>query len=244
MESDARTRDLLLVALTVSTGAVDAISWLGLDKVFSAFMTGNLAFLGFRAGGAAGPSVPRVLAAVVAFALGAALSARVVGRAKAPGVVWPRRVTAALGLALVAQGAFLILWVAVDGHPSSRVGDVLIAISSLAMGMQTAAIFSLGVRAVFTTAATATLAALSGDLTDWSSSSAERRRLAAVIVGLFAGAAIGALLVDDFRTWAPVFPLSVTAVVIAAAAFAYSGAHLTARRRPVQSRDDDRAQAA
>jgi len=28
-------RDLLLVVLTVSTGSVDAISWLGLGKVFS-----------------------------------------------------------------------------------------------------------------------------------------------------------------------------------------------------------------
>jgi uncharacterized membrane protein YoaK (UPF0700 family) len=244
MASDARTRDLLLVALTVSTGAVDAISWLALDKVFSAFMTGNLAFLGFRAGDAVGPSVPRVLAAVAAFALGAALSARVVARTKGDGIVWPHRVTAALGLALVVQGAFLILWVAVDAHPSSRAGDVLIAVSSLAMGMQTSAIFSLGVRAVFTTAATATLAALSGDLADWSSSSAERRRLAAVIVGLVAGAAIGALLVDHARTWAPVFPLAVTTLVVVAAAFAFGSAHGVARQRPVQPRDDDRAQAA
>jgi uncharacterized membrane protein YoaK (UPF0700 family) len=51
-------RDVLLVALTISTGAVDAISWLGLGKVFSAFMTGNLAFLGFRIGGAPGRRCP------------------------------------------------------------------------------------------------------------------------------------------------------------------------------------------
>lgn len=244
MASDTRTRDLLLVALTVSSGAVDAISWFALDKVFSAFMTGNLAFLGFRAGGADGPSVPRVLAAVAAFAIGAALSAWVVGRAKGDGVVWPRRVTAALSLALVAQAAFLTLWVSVDALPSSRVGDVLIAISSLAMGMQTAAIFSLGVRAVFTTAATATLAGLMGDLSDWSQSRAERRRLAGVIVGLLVGAAIGAFLVDHARTWAPAFPLAVTALVIAAATLAFGGAQLTVRQRPAQPRDDDRAQAA
>src|SRR5919197_986515 len=66
----AGVRDLLLVGLTLSTGCVDAISWLGLDKVFSAFMTGNFVFLGFTAGGAAGPSVPRVLAATAAFGTG------------------------------------------------------------------------------------------------------------------------------------------------------------------------------
>lgn len=242
--SGTRVRELLLVALTVSTGMVDAISWLALDKVFSVFMTGNLAFLGFRAGGAAGPSVPRVLAAVAAFAVGAALSAWIVGSSKGDGVVWPRKVTVALGAALVAQAAFLALWVAVGGHPSSRAGDLLIAVSALAMGMQTAAIFSLGVRAVFTTAATATLAVLMGDISNWSQSSGERRRLAAVIVSLFAGAAIGAVLVDHGRTWAPAFPLTVTALVVAAAALAYGDADRTVERRVVPPREDDRAKAA
>jgi uncharacterized membrane protein YoaK (UPF0700 family) len=88
-----RIRHLLLVALTISCGAVDALSWLGLGKVFSAFMTGNLAFLGFRLGGAPGPSVPRVLAATAAFALGAFLAARIVRRSQDPDRVWPRPAT-------------------------------------------------------------------------------------------------------------------------------------------------------
>jgi uncharacterized membrane protein YoaK (UPF0700 family) len=65
--SEPRVRDLLLVALTVATGAVDAVSWLVLDKVFSAFMTGNFVFLGLRIGGAGGPSVPRLLVAVAGY---------------------------------------------------------------------------------------------------------------------------------------------------------------------------------
>jgi uncharacterized membrane protein YoaK (UPF0700 family) len=36
---EVRVRDQLLNALTVSSGAVDAISFLALGKVFSAFMT-------------------------------------------------------------------------------------------------------------------------------------------------------------------------------------------------------------
>jgi hypothetical protein len=40
-------RDLSLVGSTISTGAVDAMSFLGLGKVFSAFVTGDIAFLGF-----------------------------------------------------------------------------------------------------------------------------------------------------------------------------------------------------
>jgi uncharacterized membrane protein YoaK (UPF0700 family) len=95
--------------------------------------------------------------------------------------------------------------------------------SAFAMGMQTTAIFSLGVRAVFTTAVTATWTVLMGDLSGWSQANGERRRLAAVIVGLFAGAAIGALLVDQARGLAPVFPLAVSALVVGAAALAFGG---------------------
>jgi uncharacterized membrane protein YoaK (UPF0700 family) len=216
-------RHLLLVTLTVSTGSVDAISWLGLGKVFSAFMTGNLVFLGIRAGDAPGPSVPRVLAAVLAFAFGAALAARLVRRTQDDGEVWPRDVTLALAAALVAQAALAILWAAAGGHPSAGGGDLLIALSALAMGMQTTAIFSLGVRALFTTAATATLAVLMGDVSGWSQTRGERRRLFAAIVGLLAGAVIGAVLVVHALAWAPLFPLATTALVIATAGLAFNG---------------------
>jgi hypothetical protein len=37
-----RVRDALLVTLAVAAGAVDALVWLALGKVFSAFMTGNV----------------------------------------------------------------------------------------------------------------------------------------------------------------------------------------------------------
>jgi uncharacterized membrane protein YoaK (UPF0700 family) len=91
---------------------------------------------------------------------------------------------------------------------------------AFAMGMQTGAVFSLGVRAVFTTATTATWAVLMADAVTWSSSSTERRRLAAVLVGLFAGAVAGTLLVIHARTWAPVLPPAVTGLVVAVAAVA------------------------
>ena len=89
---------------------------------------------------------------------------------------------------------------------------------ALAMGIQTAAVFSLGVRAVFTTAATATWAALMGDLSHWTESTQDRRRLASVLAGLFAGAVAGGLLMVHASTWAPVLPLAVTATVVAVAA--------------------------
>jgi uncharacterized membrane protein YoaK (UPF0700 family) len=229
-------RDLLLVALTVSTGAVDALSWLGLGKVFSAFMTGNIAFLGFRVGGAPGPSVPRVLAATAAFSLGAFLAARIVRRTEKSGSLWPRLATVALALALTFQAAFLVLWAAVSGHPSTASGEVLIALMGVAMGMQTTTIFSLGVRADFTTAATATLAVLMGDLAGWSQTRGERRRLAGTIVGLFVGAVIGGVLIVNARAWAPAFPVVVTGLVITAAALAFDSGRSLGQRPASGSR--------
>jgi uncharacterized membrane protein YoaK (UPF0700 family) len=215
---DRSLRDVLLVALTVAAGAVDAVSWLALGKVFSAFMTGNIAFLAFRTAGAAGPSVSKVLASLLAFGLGALVAARIVGSTRDSGLVWPRRVTVALSAVAAAELAFLAFWIGVGGQPSAGAGERLIVLMAFAMGMQTGAVFSLGVRAVFTTATTATWAVLMADVVTWSSSRTERRRLAAVIGGLFAGAVSGAFLVLHARTWAPVLPLTVTALVVAVAA--------------------------
>jgi uncharacterized membrane protein YoaK (UPF0700 family) len=59
--------------MTAVTGMVDAVSVLALGHVFTANMTGNVVFLGFAIGGAAGFSVSRSLLALICFALGALL---------------------------------------------------------------------------------------------------------------------------------------------------------------------------
>jgi uncharacterized membrane protein YoaK (UPF0700 family) len=228
---DHGVRDVLLVALTFSTGAIDAISFLVLGKVFSAFMTGNIVFLGFEVGGAPGPSTWRTIASVGAFAVGAFLGTRVVAPTAGAHAVWPRRVTAALAAGAVAQAVFLVVWVAVGGRPSNGSANALIAISALAMGLQTAAVFSLGVRAVFSTAATATWTALMGDLATWSRTRDERHRLASILLALLAGAVAGAVLVVDARPWAALLPLAVSASVVAVAA---------SRLHPASSGREDR----
>src|SRR5437667_9049483 len=76
--TEPRNRDLLLNALTLSSGAIDAISFLALGKVFSAFMTGHIAFLGLRVAGARAPGVVAILSSMLAFAAGVYLSTRIV----------------------------------------------------------------------------------------------------------------------------------------------------------------------
>jgi len=216
---DTRVRDLLLQGLTFSTGAVDAICFLQLGKVFTAFMTGNIAFLGLRVANAGGPEWSAIIAAMATFAVGVYLGTLIV-KSKENGTsgVWPRRVTVALGLSLIGHVGFLTLWLASRGQPSTDVATGLICLWGAAMGMQSAAGRSLHVEGVFTTAATATYIFLFGDFTNWSKSAEERRRLRGVLIALFLGALAGGLLLEHARICAPALPFIATAIVVAVAA--------------------------
>jgi uncharacterized membrane protein YoaK (UPF0700 family) len=214
-----RVRDLFLMGLAVSSGAVDAVAWLGLGSVFTAFQTGNVVFLGIDIAGAAGPSPARVVVSLTAFAAGVLLAVAIVKATRGSGL-WPRRVSIALGVSALAQAAFLGGWMATSGQPSTVAGDLLTGLSAFAMGVQSAAVMSLGVTGVFTTAATATLIYLMSDVADWSPSTIEKERLIGVLVSLFAGVAAGAWLFMHARVYVPVLPLIVTVVVIVGAPIA------------------------
>jgi uncharacterized membrane protein YoaK (UPF0700 family) len=134
--------------------------------------------------------------------------------------LWPRRVSIALGVAALAQACFLAGWLAASDLPSTGAAALLLALYALAMGFQSGAVMALGVKAVFTTAATATVIGLMSDMAGWSRSEQERRRFAGVLVGLCAGAAAGGLLLEHANAWAPVLPLIVTVLVIAVASVA------------------------
>ena len=212
-----RARDLVLLAFTFSSGAIDAISFLALGGVFAAFMTGNVAFLGLRVAGARSPYAAAILAAMAAFVVGVYLSAHIVKRSEGSRVFWPRHVTLALGLSLVPQLLFVAVWSAMDGEPPHDVVPVLLGFWGLAMGMQSAAIRRLHVEGVFTTAATATVIVLVTDLTSWSATAEERLRLGGILLCLFAGATAGGLLLVHAPLSAPDLSLVVSAAATATA---------------------------
>jgi uncharacterized membrane protein YoaK (UPF0700 family) len=224
-------RDLLLVGLTFSSGALDAICFLGLGKIFTAFQTGNLVFLGIDAADDGGPDAVRVLCSLVAFAVGVFAGSRLVKTSQGSGL-WPRRVTITLSACLAALAAFFVLWTVTSGRPGTASGDVLAAVAALAMGLQSAAVMSLAVTGVFTTAATATVIFVMRDLADRSrTQAAERVRLAGVLLALCAGAAAGGFLLAHAREYAPLVPLATTFVVIATASIAlHAGPRLVPRR--------------
>src|SRR5215831_11853407 len=221
-------RNWLLAVLTISSGAVDAISFLALGKVFTAFMTGNVAFLGM--GIARHPDAPRivsVLASMAGFAGGVYVTTKIIRRSsqsaahegEQTSVVWSRLTTFALGISLLPQLCFLVIWFATGGRPGDNLIPVLLAVWALAMGNQSAAVRQLNVRGIFTTAATATFIFLVGD---WANNrpltSEEHSRLRGVLVSLVVGATAGALLHIHVPVYAPVLPFVITVGVVAIAA--------------------------
>ncbi len=214
---ESRIRDLLLNALTVSSGAVDAISFLALGKVFSAFMTGNIAFLGLRVAGASAPGAVAIITSMLAFAVGVYISTRIVKPTEGFGM-WPKRVTISLGISLIAHAAFVAIWFSKGGQPSTDVAHVLLGLWGFAMGMQSAAVRTLHVEGVFTTAATATIIVLVGDLANWPATAEERRRLAGVLISLFLGATAGGLLLVHALIYAPLLPFVITFATVTIAA--------------------------
>ncbi len=232
--NDVKVRNRLLDALTVSSGAVDAVSFLALGKVFTAFVTGNVAFLGMAIAsttgstiyGVAPPRVIWVLASLAGFAGGIYLATKIVRPSRHEGEqpnggVWPHRTTFALGLSLLAHLCFVLIWFATSARPGDNVIPVLLATWALAMGMQSAAVRNLNVGGIFTTAATATFIFLFGAVANGVSLTGdERRRMRGVLVSLAIGATVGGLLLIHAPIYAPVLPLIITAIVVATAASA------------------------
>jgi uncharacterized membrane protein YoaK (UPF0700 family) len=127
-------RDGFLVVLAACGGAFDAVSYLRLHA-FTANMTGNTVFLGLAVGGAHLTDALHNAAAIAAFAVGAFLGA-VAGKKATKEDPWPAALIRAFALEIALIVAFAIGATALP-QEAARI-PVLLALGSLAMGIQTA----------------------------------------------------------------------------------------------------------
>jgi uncharacterized membrane protein YoaK (UPF0700 family) len=200
-----------LVVLTIVTGLVDAFSYLVLGHVFVANMTGNVVFLAFGLVGAKGFSTAASLLALVAFALGAVGSGRVVGRLRG------RRgrilaATAACESFLV--GVSVIVAVSVGSPGTGGVRYLLVALLGLSAGMQNGTARKLAVPDLTTTVLTQTIAAAAFDsrLGGGPDSKVGRRGLS--VLAMFFGALAGAaVILHVYRALSLVFAFALLAPV-------------------------------
>src|SRR5580658_5563999 len=113
-----QTRDALLIGLTFVAGVVDAISYLGLGRIFTANMTGNVVFLALAVGEGSLVTALYSVGALIGFCVGAVLAGRILLRPRPPGA-WPRRVSIVLWLELAFLAAFAAVWAVAGGRPES-----------------------------------------------------------------------------------------------------------------------------
>lgn len=183
----------LMLALTFTTGINDAIGYLGLDKVFTGNMTGNVVILGMALAGAEDLPVLGPALALAGFMAGAAIAGRALrraGRPWTPGVTWVLAVVAALMFGLAG-----VLAVAGD-EPGQPVMVTVTTLAALGMGLQAAAARHIAVKDVTTVVVTSTITGLAADSVFGAGRGGNATRRTLAIVLILAGAAAGTLLLQ------------------------------------------------
>jgi len=176
----------------MSTGTIDAVSYLALDRVFTGNMTGNVLFIGFALVGVAGIPLLNNVIALLGFICGSVISGRIIGHVYPKGLpaasAWTLAVGAAIAVALAG------IWLAVSELPGWALLVVTFVLANV-MGAQVSAVKPIGNSDVTTIVVTNTVANLARD-SRLGGGSGQRwlpRLLAVVAMGV--GAAIGAGIV-------------------------------------------------
>jgi uncharacterized membrane protein YoaK (UPF0700 family) len=203
----------ILLALTLLSGVVDAVCYLGLGRVFTANMTGNIVVLGFAAAGAPGFSVTACLTSLAVFAAGAVAGGRLTARV-------PRR-SRTLSAAIAAEAMFVAAGAAVASTAATVATGwgryTTIALLAFAMGIRNAVIRRLSIPDMTTTVLTMTLTGLAADSTLAGGSNPRALRRAASVVAMLLGAVAGAAL---YLHKGPGLPLVIAAAAAALTAVA------------------------
>lgn len=210
----------ILLVLTFGTGLIDAISILGLGRVFVANMTGNVVFIGFALAGAPGFSLWGSLVALAGFLVGASVGGLVISRF---GAHRGRLLRNALIVQLALFVAALVISLT-GGTPLPIARQLLIlALGSIALGIQNAVVRQLAVPDMTTTVLTMTLTGIGSDLRKRDLATAARRLFA--VLAMLIGAGIGAILVLNLGVSAGIVAVTIMfAVALVGAAFAARGA--------------------
>jgi uncharacterized membrane protein YoaK (UPF0700 family) len=199
-----------LVALTFTTGLIDAASYIGLGRVFVANMTGNVVFLGFAAAGVPGLSVTRSLLSLLGFLLGATAGGKLqTVLAEHNRRKWLLSVGIVETLLIFAAAIASLGFDTAAGTPVGRL-YAMIMLAAIAMGLRNATVRRLSVPDLTTTVVTLTLTGLAADSPLAGGDSPRAVRRVVSIVALFGGAATGAFLLR----YGLALPLIVTAACV------------------------------
>ncbi len=223
----ASARDGLVVLLTVTTGAVDAASFLYLGHVFCSVITGTMVLLGISVGthnpGLALNCGVALVSYVVGVVAGTPLAVRRAGRwlegwpvrrwhrATRHHEIWPSWITVALAVEFCILALFSLGWELTSGRPSGVAERLLLAAAGVALGIQAATVRQLG--EVSTTYLTGTLTGLISALATGRTPDGLRRSLG-IFGALVTGAILSALITMQAPVLLPIVVLAPIALVI------------------------------
>jgi uncharacterized membrane protein YoaK (UPF0700 family) len=181
----------LMMVLTFTTGINDAIGYLGLDKVFTGNMTGNVVILGMALVPGSDLPVLGPALALIAFLAGAACGGRAVRSAT---TAWTAIVSAMFAVVAVVMVALAVFLFIAGDEPAQGVMITATTAAAFAMGIQAAVARHIAVKDVTTVVVTSTLTGLAADsFLGSGKGGGSGRRFTAVAV-ILVGAAVGAVL--------------------------------------------------
>jgi uncharacterized membrane protein YoaK (UPF0700 family) len=208
----AAARDYRVVLLTITAGAVNAVSFLALGKVFSSVITGNLVLIGVAATTHSSAQAIHASLALGGYAAGVLMGAPLAARRSHEVGTWPASVTATVGAELVVLAGFCIGWELSDGSPHDDGQLALLIVAAAAMGMQSAAVRRLG--QMSSTYLTSTLTGVLASLVTGTRAEGLGRSLGA-LAAIIVGALAGGILARSAYAWLPVAVLLPPGVVVA-----------------------------
>ncbi|MFC9502086.1 YoaK family protein [Streptomyces sp. NPDC057002] len=220
--TDAR-RVAVMTVLTLLAGAVDAISFLTMGKVFCALATGNVLFLSFALAGEGDVPVARPATAIGAFMAGAAIAAVVLKWLAERGRAWFQAGLVSEAALLVCAGA-MALWR--HGTQAAGADHGIVALVALAMGVRASTVLRVHVPGMPTLLSQTAIAELINDVLKRPRATlrgmSARQRLArtrwtATVGGIFTGGVLGTLLLVPLGTGRALFVIAAAVLLLAAA---------------------------
>jgi len=157
---------LPILLLTWVAGTVDAIGYLGLGHVFTANMTGNAVLLGLSLGQGQALAAFRSVFALVGFIFGLAVGA-ILAHRRGTDLDQRRAFLGPMYVETAALGVFaLLLHLPFIARTPTTI-YILIGISAIAMGIQSAAVRRLNLPGIATTVLTGTITSLVAGMVRW-----------------------------------------------------------------------------
>jgi uncharacterized membrane protein YoaK (UPF0700 family) len=212
-----------LITMTVVTGFVDAVSYLGLGHVFTANMTGNVVLMAFALAHASELSFLHSFVSLASFMGGAVIGGRLARTMKRSTRQRWLLFAGTMEAGMLFAAAFAAIHFDVKAQaPEARL-YAMILLTAVAMGLRTATVRALGIPDITTTVLTTTVTELAADSPLAGGSSPRTGRRIASVLAMFGGAACGSLLLRYGLTT----PLVIGGACILAATIGYA---MTAKR--------------